>query len=265
VSEKLIDDDLSRVEESATKSTYELGVDFERCEDKGGKSPLKFIPNSNYHQEEKIIKFIKALYPSNHKPTFNLKRGVKKETPKPRGEAFVCVFYGRAGHLDEFCFWHKRIEKMRLNYARNSYHDDFIDFSSRSYSRVLPRSYSRASSRTSSRALSHFSHGPNHHSYSFDSQENNFVPRCSSYGPRLPRGDHTPRRHGFPTGESHTCFKPRYLDGPPFSRRDSHPTGSKAKVQKTVKTSSGHMVKCWIAKIYLTNPSTEPSTFSRHM
>jgi hypothetical protein len=29
-----------------------------------------------------------------------------------------------------------------------------------------------------------------------------------------------------------------------------------------VKTSSGHMVKCWIPKIYLTNPSTEPSTFS---
>jgi hypothetical protein len=53
VSEKLIDDDLSRVEESATKSTYELGIDFERCEDKGEKSTPKFIPNSNYHQEEK--------------------------------------------------------------------------------------------------------------------------------------------------------------------------------------------------------------------
>jgi hypothetical protein len=35
VSEKLIEDDLSRVEESATKSTYKLGVGFERCEDKG--------------------------------------------------------------------------------------------------------------------------------------------------------------------------------------------------------------------------------------
>jgi hypothetical protein len=27
---------------------------------------------------------------------------VKKETPKPREEAFVYMFYGRAGHLDEF-------------------------------------------------------------------------------------------------------------------------------------------------------------------
>jgi predicted nuclease with TOPRIM domain len=35
LSEKMIEEDLSRVEESATKSTYRLGVGFERCEDKG--------------------------------------------------------------------------------------------------------------------------------------------------------------------------------------------------------------------------------------
>jgi hypothetical protein len=34
VSEKMIEDGLSRVEESATKFTYKLGVGFERCEDK---------------------------------------------------------------------------------------------------------------------------------------------------------------------------------------------------------------------------------------
>jgi hypothetical protein len=38
------------------------------------------------------------------------------------------MFCGRAGHLDEFCFWCKRIEKMRFDYARNSYRDEFIDF-----------------------------------------------------------------------------------------------------------------------------------------
>jgi hypothetical protein len=32
-----------------------------------------------------------------------------------------------------------------------------------------------------------------------------------------------------------------------------------------VKTSSGHMVKCWIPKIFLTNPITEPSTVSHSM
>jgi hypothetical protein len=34
----MIEEDLSRVEESITKSTYKLGVGFERCEDKGEKS-----------------------------------------------------------------------------------------------------------------------------------------------------------------------------------------------------------------------------------
>jgi hypothetical protein len=47
VSEKIIEDNLSRVEESATKSTYKLGVRFERCEDKGVMSALKKRKQSN--------------------------------------------------------------------------------------------------------------------------------------------------------------------------------------------------------------------------
>jgi hypothetical protein len=35
VSEKIIEDDLNRVEESATKCTYKLGVCIERYKDKG--------------------------------------------------------------------------------------------------------------------------------------------------------------------------------------------------------------------------------------
>jgi hypothetical protein len=53
MSKKMIEDDLSRVEKSATKSTYKLGVGFERCENKGEKSAPKFVPSSNYHREEK--------------------------------------------------------------------------------------------------------------------------------------------------------------------------------------------------------------------
>jgi hypothetical protein len=45
LSEKMIENDLSRVEESAIKSTYRLGVRFERCEDKGEKSAPKFVPS----------------------------------------------------------------------------------------------------------------------------------------------------------------------------------------------------------------------------
>jgi hypothetical protein len=175
LSEKMIEEDLSRVEESATKSTYRLGVGFERCEKKGEKSAPKFVPSSSYHKEEEAQKPTKAHYPSNPKPSFNPKREARKETPKPSEEAFVCMFCGRAGHLDEFCFRQKRIERRCVEYARDSYRDDFIDFPPHSYSHVLPRFYSRVSPRTCSRALPHtsssalpqFAHGPNHRSYGF--------------------------------------------------------------------------------------------------
>jgi hypothetical protein len=55
LSEKIINDDLSRVKESASKSTYKLGIGFDRCEDKCEKSAPKFVPNSNYHKEEEAL------------------------------------------------------------------------------------------------------------------------------------------------------------------------------------------------------------------
>jgi hypothetical protein len=182
---------------------------------------------------------------------------VKKKIPKPREETFVCMFCGRADHLDEFCFSRKRIEKRRFDYARNSYHDEFSDFPLSSYSCALPH--------TSSRALSHFTHGPNHRSYGFGSRENNFVPRHFSYGPRPHHGDHLLHRHGFPTGRSYTHFEPRRLYGPRFPHHGSCLTWPNGEVQMTMKTSSSRMVKCWILKIYLTNLSTKPSTSSRPM
>jgi hypothetical protein len=153
LSEKMIEEDLSPVEESATKFTYRLGVGFERCEKKDEKSAPKFVPSSSYHKEEEALKPTKAHYPSNPKPSFNPKREAMKETPKPKEEAFVCIFCGRAGHLDEFCFRRKRIERRRVEYARDSYRDEFIDFLPCSYSHVLPRPYSRALPRTFLRAL----------------------------------------------------------------------------------------------------------------
>jgi hypothetical protein len=265
LSKKIIDDDLSWVKESATKSTYNLCIDFKRCEDKGKKSAPKFIPISTYHKEEETIKSTKAHYPSNPKPYFNPKRDVKKETPKPREDVFVYIFCDRADHLDEFCFRRKRIERMRFEYARNSYCDEFFDFPPHSYSRVPPHSYSRALSHTSSHALSRFSHGPNHRSYGSGSHVNRFVSRCSRYDPCLHRDDRFPRRPGFPAEGFHTRFELRHLDDPRFSHRGSHPTQPNDEVQRTVKTSSSHIVKCRIPKIYLTNPSTEPSTSSHPM
>jgi hypothetical protein len=77
----MIEEDLSRVEESTTKSTYRLDVGFERCEDKGEKSVPKFITSSTYHKEEATIKPTKAHYPSNPKPSFNPKREASKKPP----------------------------------------------------------------------------------------------------------------------------------------------------------------------------------------
>jgi hypothetical protein len=152
----MIEDDLSRVEENAAKSTYKLGVGFERCEDKGEKRAPKFVPTSNNHKEEETIKSTKTHYTSSPKPSFKPKREVMKEIPKSTKEAFICLFCGCVGHLDEFCFRHKRIEKRRFDFARNSYRDEFSDFPPCSYSHALPH--------TSFSALSRFPHGPNHSS-----------------------------------------------------------------------------------------------------
>jgi hypothetical protein len=154
-----------------------------------------------------------------------------------------------------------------------THRDEFIDFPPRSYSHVPPRFYSRASPRTFSRALPRtssgvlpqFAHGPNHHSYGFGPRENRFEPRRFGYGPHHHHGDRFPRRPSFPAGGFFPHFEPRHLDGPCFPRRGSCPTRPSGEVQRTVKTSSGRMVKCWIPKIYLTNPSTESSTLSRPM
>jgi hypothetical protein len=122
--------------------------------------------------------------------------------------------------------------------------------------------FSRAFPHTSSSDSPQFAYGSNHRSYGFGPRENHFEPRHFGYGPRPCRGDRFPRRLGFPVGGSFTHFEPRHLDGPRFPHRGSHPTRPSEEVQRTVKTSSGRMVKCWISKIYLTNPSTEPSIFS---
>jgi peptidyl-tRNA hydrolase len=91
LSEKMIEEDLSQVEESATKSTYRLGVGFERCEKKSEKSAPKFVLSSSYHKEEEALKPTKTHYPSNSKPSFNPKREARKETPsRERKLLFAC-------------------------------------------------------------------------------------------------------------------------------------------------------------------------------
>jgi hypothetical protein len=103
LNEKIIVENLSRVGECATRSIHKFGLGYERCENKCEIS-TKFVSSCTYNDEEETLKAKQIPYPPNPKPSFNPKRDVKRESPKPREEAFVCMFCGRAGHLDEFCF-----------------------------------------------------------------------------------------------------------------------------------------------------------------
>jgi hypothetical protein len=259
LSEKMIEEDLSRVDECVTHSIHKLGLGYERCEDKGEIS-TKFVPSSTYKGEEETLKAKQIPYPPNPKSSFNPKRAQKQtinsSMPNLDG-VYTCMFCCRAGHLYEFCFRRRITEKRRVDYARNSYQNEFIVF--------LPRSYSHASLRTSSCALPRSSHGPNHRSYGFGSQESGFVPRRFGFDPRSHLGACPLHRHGSSARGVYSHFESKHLDGPRFPYRGSRPTGSNSEVLKTVKTSSGRMVKCWICKIYLPNPSIEPLTFSRPM
>jgi hypothetical protein len=243
--EKMIEEDLSQVDECLTRSIHKLSLGYERCEDKGEIS-TKIVPSSTYNDEEETLKGKQIPYLPNPKPSFNPKRAQKQTTNSSMSNldgVYICMFCGCAGHLVEFCFRHKKIE--------------FFDFSSRSYSRDSPR--------TSSRALFCFSHGSNYRSYGFGSRENHFEPNCFGYGPRPRRGDRFPCRPDFSAGGSHTHFESRYLGSPCFPRRGSRLNRPNGELQRIVKIPSGRMVKCWIPKIYLTNPSTEPSTPSHPM
>ena len=64
------------------------------------------------------------------------------------------MFCGRAGHLDEFCFRRKCLERRQKEYLRDAYHED-LDFP--------PRFASRATLRL------------NHRSYGNGPRENDFV------------------------------------------------------------------------------------------
>jgi hypothetical protein len=182
----MIEEDLSQVDERVTHSIHKLGLGYERCEDKG-KISTKFVPSSTYKDEKETLKAKPISYPPNPKPSLNPKRVQRQTTnssmPNLDG-VYTCMFCGHAGHLDEFCFPCKRMEKRRVDYARNSYQNEFIDFS--------PHSCSHASPHTSSHALSRFSHGPNHRSYGFGLRESDFVPRRFGFDPYSHRGASPP-------------------------------------------------------------------------
>jgi hypothetical protein len=114
LSKKMIAEDLSRVEESATKSTYKLGVGFERCEKKGEKSAPKFVSSSNYHKVEEALKPTKTHYPSNPKPSFNPKKEVRKN-PSQEGKLLFAYFVAMLVTWMSFAFVIRELRRCALS------------------------------------------------------------------------------------------------------------------------------------------------------
>jgi hypothetical protein len=257
VSEKLIEDDLSRVEESVTKSTYKLGIGFERCEDKGENSDPKFISSSNYRKEEEAIKLTKTHYPSNPKPSFNPKREVKRESPSQERKLLLACF------MIVLVTWMSFASVKRgLRSGILSMLETHIVMSSLSFRLVLTLVLRLALllvlclTSLMDLTIAHIVLVHERATLCLDALDMAHIlimviVSCVDLF--------------FSAGASHTHFEHRHLDGPHFPRRGSHPTGSSGEVLKTMNTSSGRMVKCWIPKIYLTNPSTESLTFSHPM
>jgi hypothetical protein len=91
LSEKMIEEDLSWVEQSATKSTYRLVVGFERCEDKGEKStPSSFPapPTTKRKQQSNPPKLI--THPSQSHPSTQRERQEMKPLGRERKRLFAC-------------------------------------------------------------------------------------------------------------------------------------------------------------------------------
>jgi hypothetical protein len=98
LSEKMIEEDLSQVDECVTRSIHKLSLGYETCEDKGEIS-TKFMPSSTYNDEEETLKAKQIPYPPNPKPSFNPKRALKQTTNPSMlnlDGVHICMFCGRA-------------------------------------------------------------------------------------------------------------------------------------------------------------------------
>jgi hypothetical protein len=73
LSEKIIEEDLSQVDECVTRSIHKFGLGYERCEPKCEIS-TKFVPSSTYKDEKETLKAKPIPYPSNSKSSFNPKK-----------------------------------------------------------------------------------------------------------------------------------------------------------------------------------------------
>jgi hypothetical protein len=236
VSEKIIEDDLGQVEESEIKSTYKLGVGFESCEDKGEKRAPKFVPTSNYHKEEEIIKSTKTHYPSSPKTSFNLKREVRKETLSLKRKLLFTCFVAMLVTWMSFASVARELRRGTLTMLETHIVMSSLIFCL-VFTLVLHLTLLLVLCLISlmDLTITHMALVYERTTLCLDAlvTAHVFIVVIVFCVGLI-----------FTAGGSHTHFEHRRLDGPHFPRRGSCPTGSNGEVQRTVKTSSSRMVKC---------------------
>jgi hypothetical protein len=129
-----------------------------------GEISTKFVLISTYKDEEETLKAKPIPYHPNSNPSFNPKK-VQRQTIDSSMPNFDGVYAVWAIWIS-FTFVVRELRRDVL-IMLETHHDEFLDLSPHSYSRVPHRSYSRASSRTSACDFPQFSYGHNHRSYDF--------------------------------------------------------------------------------------------------
>lgn len=219
---------LAKTKMCADKAGLALGLGFERVAYNGESKTVFTTPTTLDAEKSKI----------NTTP-----QPIKKPTPQPKMREFVrkprvtdnrvperryhCTYCQRDGHLVGFCFRRRRDERCGWDWSTRDMYRPSIGVHE-----SFPRFHSRVPSAFQSFPKGVARRGFYHNSYGF--------------GPRV-RG-----------------YESQGFDGPRFPYRGTRP--QRVGVELPTVSTSGRMTQYWIPRRFLTNPSTEPSTFySSHM
>jgi hypothetical protein len=241
LSEKMIEEDLSRVEESVTKSTYKLGVGFERCEVWRVLSSLFPAPPITKRKQQSNPLNLTTHPTQSHHSTLREKWG-NKPPSRERKHLFACF--------------------VAVQFTWMSFTSDARGL--RGDALIMPETHIVMSFLIFRLALSLALCLTLLLVLCLSSLMDLIIARMVLVHERTTLSlDVLITAHVLIVVIVSRVGLFFLLEGPRFPRRGSCLTQPSGEVQRTVKTSSDRMVKCWISKIYLTNPSTESSTFSR--
>jgi hypothetical protein len=227
----------------ADKTGLALGLGFERVAYNGESKTVFTTPTTLDAEKFKINTTPQPIkkpipQPTKKKPAPQPKRAPQPKMREPVREPRVtdnrvperryhCTYCQREGHLVGFCFRRRRDERREWDWSTRDMYRPSIGVHE-----SFPRFHSRVPSAFQSFPKGVAQRGFYHDSYGFGSRVRGFESQRFN-GPRFPHRGTRPQRVG---------------------------------VELPTVSASGRMTQYWIPRRFLTNPSTEPSTFySSHM